>query len=1583
MRLTTFATAALLALLTFASPAFASSVSDVRVDNTVPSAAAGARTVYRVAFTTSPAGGLSAEDSIRVMVPAGTLTDEWQTGAVSAGDGNIGTCSVPDDKLTSTCRLFSKETVKGGTPLTVTLAGLTNGDAGTDKSVRVSTTQDTDSATSRAFTIVKGGTVSQPAVDISSPSAAAGARTTYVVRFKVSDTGGLSAEAGSTIDVGLPLDIGTDGWVGGTVRDMTLDKDVGTCGKPEDTRIPTSTCGFFSSASVAPGDELRITLRGLTNGGDPGAETVTVGTSSDLPAIASTAFEIGKGQEITQPSVAIDDPSAAGGARTRYVVDFKLSSSGGMSAEAGSEITLTLPPGTGTGGWMGGTVHDVTAKRDVGTCVKPDAKLVSTCGFFSASSVAAGDELQLILRGLENGDPGTGKTVTVRTTSDLPVVTSSGFEIVKGAAVSTPTVSIADPSAAAGARTRYVIDFTLSDTGGMSADANSRITVALPGDTGTNGWLGGTVRDVTTDADVGSCDKPDGQSVSSCGFFSGRSAAAGHKLEITLRGLENGSAGPGKTVTVSTTSDLPARTSSGFEILKGLQITQPTVSIVDPSPAAGARTRYVIGFTLSDTGGMSADANSRITLTLPGDTGTNGWLGGTVRDVTAGRDVGSCSVPDGQRISSCGFFSGASAPAGHRLEIDLRGLSNGAAGSGRTVTVSTTSDLPGRPSSGFEVVPGNALTGVTVTVGSTAPLASTQYTVELTTSATGGLSTDANSRVTLTFPAGTGFAGFQSGSLLDVDRSLNVGSCGSPSGTVVTCTLFSGAFVTAGDRLRISFPSITNPPSAGPYALTASTTSDIPDVTSSPYATPAPPQTTIDEGPSGAIDDSTPTFRFSSSTSGATFGCRVDDGAFAGCSSPYTTPTLADGPHTFEVRATSPAGVVDPTPAAQTFTVDTHAPASPAITAPADDSAQNTRTIELSGTAEPAATIEVREGAASRGATTADGSGNWTLELTSVPEGTHAYTATATDSAGNTSGPSAPRTITVDLTAPAAPVITDPADGSAQNSQTIELSGTGEPGVRIDILEGSAPRGTAVPDGDGHWSHTLTSVPEGTHDYTARATDAAGNLSPNSAPRTVTVDLTAPDAPVIDEPDEGAILTSSPVTFRGTAEAGSTIVIEVGDVRATVDAADGTWSVDLPIADGTHTYTATATDRAGNVSAPSAQRTITVDTGAPAAPVITSPAEGSTQNTDTVELSGTAEPGLTVEVREGDATRGTTTVDVQGNWTSMLGPVPDGAHTYTAIATDAAGHPSPPSAPRTITVDTQVPEPTIQSGPSGETTDTTASFVFSAEDGTAFECRLVGPAGSGDFAACTSPRNFDGLTPGNYTFSLRAKDAAGNETTRSRSFTVAPAQQQSPPDQPPPPPPPPPTATPTPTVTPPPVPEFKKTVVAEPVRGTVRVKLRGSKRFVELDATQGVPFGATLDTKKGAIELTSLSKAGAAPQTATFSRGIFRVTQKGSFTNLTLTERLACAKKPRASASARKKAKKVKTRRLWGSGKGKFRTTGRYSAATVRGTRWLVQDTCTTTVTRVTQGVVAVRDKVKRKTITLRKGKRYTAKKRR
>jgi len=194
---------------------------------------------------------------------------------------------------------------------------------------------------------------------------------------------------------------------------------------------------------------------------------------------------------------------------------------------------------------------------------------------------------------------------------------------------------------------------------------------------------------------------------------------------------------------------------------------------------------------------------------------------------------------------------------------------------------------------------------------------------------------------------------------------------------------------------------------------------------------------------------------------------------------------------------------------------------------------------------------------------------------------------------------------------------------------------------------------------------------------------------------------------------------------------------------------------------------------------------------------------------------------------------------------------------------------------------------------------------------------------------------------------------------------------------PPPPPPPEVPLTPVPPVaTPAPTPVANRTIVVGEERGTVKVKLPGSKRYVDLDESRGIPVGSTVDARKGRVRLTSVPKAGAAPQTAVFWDGIFRVTQSKGITNLTLTEPLApCSKKARAAA------KKVKKRKLWGNGKGAFRTTGKYSAATVRGTRWLVEDSCAGTRTTVKQGSVTVR--AGKLTKVLRAGKSYLARPRR
>ena len=202
----------------------------------------------------------------------------------------------------------------------------------------------------------------------------------------------------------------------------------------------------------------------------------------------------------------------------------------------------------------------------------------------------------------------------------------------------------------------------------------------------------------------------------------------------------------------------------------------------------------------------------------------------------------------------------------------------------------------------------------------------------------------------------------------------------------------------------------------------------------------------------------------------------------------------------------------------------------------------------------------------------------------------------------------------------------------------------------------------------------------------------------------------------------------------------------------------------------------------------------------------------------------------------------------------------------------------------------------------------------------------------------------------------------------------------------------------------PPVPG--KTFDARVVSGSVFIKyppgtgpraaVKPPKGFVALRGAANVPMGAQLDTRRGRVAVTSAhDTSGSTDQTADFYDGIFAVKQstpkakpakpKVLITDLVLTgepPRSECAPIKGASAAAAKKKKrggKSVLGGLWGSGKGSFRTNGKYSSATVRGTIWLTQDRCDGTLTKVKRGTVSVRDFKRRRTVTVKAGHSYLA----
>lgn len=174
-------------------------------------------------------------------------------------------------------------------------------------------------------------------------------------------------------------------------------------------------------------------------------------------------------------------------------------------------------------------------------------------------------------------------------------------------------------------------------------------------------------------------------------------------------------------------------------------------------------------------------------------------------------------------------------------------------------------------------------------------------------------------------------------------------------------------------------------------------------------------------------------------------------------------------------------------------------------------------------------------------------------------------------------------------------------------------------------------------------------------------------------------------------------------------------------------------------------------------------------------------------------------------------------------------------------------------------------------------------------------------------------------------------------------------------------------------------PVLGKSAALTPVSGQVNVKLPGRADYVALADAASIPMGATIDATKGTVRLTSAHNATGTPQSADFHDGTFTVVNqtKGAspVTNLVLKggDFSACSN----AALRTKTAKHPAVRQLWGSGHGRFKTSGRYSAATVHGTIWLTRDTCDGTFTMVKRGIVTVYDKVRRRTVYVKAGQSY------
>jgi len=173
-----------------------------------------------------------------------------------------------------------------------------------------------------------------------------------------------------------------------------------------------------------------------------------------------------------------------------------------------------------------------------------------------------------------------------------------------------------------------------------------------------------------------------------------------------------------------------------------------------------------------------------------------------------------------------------------------------------------------------------------------------------------------------------------------------------------------------------------------------------------------------------------------------------------------------------------------------------------------------------------------------------------------------------------------------------------------------------------------------------------------------------------------------------------------------------------------------------------------------------------------------------------------------------------------------------------------------------------------------------------------------------------------------------------------------------------------------------------------PLSGRVLIKVPGGG-FTELHPGDRIPNRSLIDTTRGTLQI-SVRGSNGSPQTAAFKDGVFRLlrTSSSPVTTLKLEGPLACGARSASSSATgtRTSTRGGKGRSLWGSGKGKFRTSGKRGSGSVRGTTWQVTDRCDgstkiESLKGASQGIVDAKDFGKPgKKIMLKPGQSYIAK---
>ncbi|MCM8745822.1 metallophosphoesterase [Thermomicrobium sp. CFH 73360] len=528
-----------------------------------------------------------------------------------------------------------------------------------------------------------------------------------------------------------------------------------------------------------------------------------------------------------------------------------------------------------------------------------------------------------------------------------------------------------------------------------------------------------------------------------------------------------------------------------------------------------------------------------------------------------------------------------------------------------------------------------------------------------------------------------------------------------------------------------------------------------------------PPETTLTGTPPKLTNETTATFSFTANEA-ATFRCSLDGAPAQPCTSPVTYTNLAIGIHTFSVTATDLAGNIDPTPA--TFTWEVAAPSTPdttLVSTPPTLTNQSTASFSFIST-DAAATFECQLDTVPAMVC----SSPWVL--TGLSEGAHTFSVRAINGEGEADPTPASWSWRVDLTPPPAPT---------------DVSAVATSGTQVTVTWSSVSDPSGINGYDVYRDGTLfarlgpvTSVndstvqPATTYRYTVRARDNAGNISPDSAVATVT---TSTQRLFEDDFETGNLIRWSSVN-------GLTVTNELpytGSYAARALSTSGTAAYAL----GTLSHSTNelfsrirfqvVTQGANNVYLEK-WRSGTTSLGGI---YITSTGRLAFRNDVTAQSQITTTPVTTgawhtLEVHLRTGSNGLIEIwydgvrvlqSFQNFGTNALTQIQLGENstgrTFDVRFDEVVVDTGPIDAPQ----DTIAPETTLTSTPPATTSDTSATFAFTANELATFQCSLDGAPTQ----PCTSPTTYTALTVGPHTFSVAATDVSGNTDPTPATYT--------------------------------------------------------------------------------------------------------------------------------------------------------------------------------------------------------------------